>query len=528
MDNNIIIGKNLIDMLMFSMYPDAKVFYREYVQNSYDAIVDATRKGILSAVKEGDISITINSTNRIISIQDNGNGISVDDAPRILLNIADSHKDGIGTAGQYGVGRLVGARYCKKLIFRTSTAGEDKYSEIIFDTVMARNIIHNQDDHSTATEVIDKITTINTGNEEVEKHYFEVIMEGVDTSYKELLNVDAIKAYLEEIAPIDYKTEFKNQLYKTSLPSEYISLDSNIQNVRISINDDSDIRRRYGLRIEGTNDNIDSLWFFKIEDDDYGLLGWGWFAITKFSIASPASDPNRGLRMRKQNIQIGDAKVLNKFFKQPTGNNYFYGEIHATHDNLRPTSARDGLAPTPEAIAFHEHIKEYFIDLGALYQRASEIKNSYKDIQAAKLEEDKVVAQNKEIKQLDKLSKIEEKAKQENNHPLIKIIDIYKRENVDTNTNTTTEQPQKPSTTPTKPKNEETPPDATSPTTEQPQKPSTPTTATDMFEPLRGKFSDENLMLIRKVCAEFSRNSTPKERPIIENIKNKVIRALSK
>lgn len=526
MDNNIqehnpIIGKNLIDMLMFSMYPDAKVFYREYVQNSYDAIVDATRKGILSAVKEGDISITIDSANRIISIQDNGNGISVDDAPRILLNIADSHKDGIGTAGQYGVGRLVGARYCKKLIFRTSTKGEDKYSEIIFDTVMARNIIHNQDDHSTATEVIDRITTINTGNEEREKHYFEVIMEDVDTSYKELLNVDAIKAYLEEIAPIDYKTEFKNQLYKTSLPSEYISLDSNIQNVRISINDDSDIRRRYGLRIEGTNDDIDSLWFFKIEDDNYGLLGWGWFAITKFSIAIPASDPNRGLRLRKQNIQIGDAKVLNKFFREVRGNNYFYGEIHATHENLRPNSARDGLTPTPEAIAFYEHIKEYFIDLGALYQRASEIKNSYKGIQAAKLEEDEVVAQNKETQQLDKLSKIEEKAKRDNNTPLIKTNDIYKRENksVDTNTNdkkddvanTPKGQTQKPSTPTTETKGKEMPP-----------------VVTDIFEPLKGKFSDENLMLIRKVCTEFSRNSKPQERPIIENIKQKVINALSK
>lgn len=36
-----IVGKNLIEILMFSMYSDSLIIFREYVQNAFDAIVEA-------------------------------------------------------------------------------------------------------------------------------------------------------------------------------------------------------------------------------------------------------------------------------------------------------------------------------------------------------------------------------------------------------------------------------------------------------------------------------------------------------
>lgn len=532
-EHNPIIGKNLIEMLMFSMYPDAKVFYREYVQNAYDAIVDATRKGILTAVKDGNISINIDSSNHTISVQDNGTGVSVNDVPRVLLNIADSHKDGVETAGQYGVGRLVGARYCKRLIFKTSAQGENKFSEVVFDTVLARKIIHDPNDHSTAVDVINRITTINVGDEDAEKHYFEVMMEGVDTAYKDLLNSAAIKEYMQDVAPIDYELVFKNILYKNNLPPDFDQLNNLIKNVRVSINDDTDIRRRYGLKIEGTGDDIDSLKFFKINDDDFGTLGWGWFAVTKMTKEIPSSDRNRGLRLRKQNIQIGDAKVLDKYFKQARGNHYFYGEIHATHENLRPDSARDGLAPTPEAIAFYDQIKECFSDLDALYQAANKIKNINRDIQATTLptgeqtNEKKASAQNEVEKKLKELTKYEEKAKRDNNSALAKIVEIHKKEIekiVDKNHISSYLQNNNDNTSFTVSPNRQN-------ETEKQSKANIPNktgNAVDQFEPLKSMYTTDQLQLIRRVCAAFSQNSKPEERPIIEQIKKKVIKALRK
>lgn len=56
-------------MLMFQMYGDEKAIYREYVQNARDAINDAVNHGILGAITDGRISITIDSAKRFIEIR---------------------------------------------------------------------------------------------------------------------------------------------------------------------------------------------------------------------------------------------------------------------------------------------------------------------------------------------------------------------------------------------------------------------------------------------------------------------------
>ena len=119
------VGKNLISMLMFQMYGDSKLIYREYIQNSRDAINDAVNSGILNKITEGRISITIDKIERNITIEDNGTGVSYKNVESVLLDIADSTKDGETSAGQFGIGRLVGGYFCKKLSFRTSFQGED-------------------------------------------------------------------------------------------------------------------------------------------------------------------------------------------------------------------------------------------------------------------------------------------------------------------------------------------------------------------------------------------------------------------
>lgn len=45
------------------------LIYREYVQNARDAINDAVNHGILGAITDGRISITIDSAKRFIEIR---------------------------------------------------------------------------------------------------------------------------------------------------------------------------------------------------------------------------------------------------------------------------------------------------------------------------------------------------------------------------------------------------------------------------------------------------------------------------
>jgi len=541
MDNNMnshlpIVGKNLIEILMFSMYSDSLIIYREYVQNAFDAIVEATNQGILSSTKEGQISISIDLSHRKINILDNGIGISASKALSRLLNIADSYKDGINLAGQYGIGRFVGAKYCKRLIFKTSAKGETQYTKIIFDNELAHRIIVDKNDRSTATQVLERITTTIVGEEESDKHYFEVQMEDVSEHYQDLLNVTKVSEYLKEVAPIDYMLEFKNLLYNPCIPLDYKNYNHDLDHIKLTINDEIDIRKRYGLVIEGTGDNISSLQFFKIEDTEFGFLGWGWYAITPFSKQIPASDVNRGIRLRKRNIQIGTKKLLNEYFKEARGNHYFYGEIHAVHPNLRPNSSRDGLTHTPEAIKLYEYIGNYFADLQKLYYLANEVKNISRDIHLSgtsipKSEDEKKDIRKKISESLEKFDKAKTKYSNDNNigNASQKVLNIYQdtiKQAIDTlptdirpNINNESEgRSSLPTNNPSTTKCIE----ILNTTASE-----TPNIA-DIFEPLTKKYQKEEVKLIRKVFAILSLNCPVSQRQMFETMKEKAIKQLCK
>ena len=285
------IGKGLINMLMFQMYGDEKLIYREYVQNARDAINDAVNHGILGAITDGRISITIDSAKRFIEIRDNGIGIPVERVESVLLDIADSDKDGESSAGQFGIGRLVGGYFCKKLSFKTTYKGEELASEIVFDIDKIKAILNDENDKRDATDVIDSASSRNLYDENKDDHYFIVTLYDIDLQYPSLLSKDIIADYLREVAPVDYSAQFRNQLIMTSVSGEYEDLQKNVGHFPISINGTA-IEKRYGLRVVGTNDIINGLEYFSLKDDTYGLLAWGWYALTDFTKAIPVSDTN--------------------------------------------------------------------------------------------------------------------------------------------------------------------------------------------------------------------------------------------
>ena len=138
------------------------------------------------------------------------------------------------------------------------------------------------------------------------------------------------------------------------------------------------IQKQYGLSIRGTKDKINNLEYFKIEDRKYGLLGWGWYALTKYTIQIPKDDKLAGIRLRAHNIQIGDANLLSgtNYWKEDRSNSYFYGEFFVTHPHIRPNGARDGLVPTPESRSLENGLRTYFENLKTLYTKANEAKKS--------------------------------------------------------------------------------------------------------------------------------------------------------
>lgn len=374
------VRKKILSMLMFQLYSDERTIYREYVQNALDSINKAIDTRVLDQAKDGVVNIDIDVKHKVIKIKDNGAGIESANAVRTLLDISPSNKDGVSQAGMYGIGRLVGGGYCHELIFRTSARGEAIGTQIIFDVDKIWQMVEKDEEDYLATYVINECTIRESIPAEESDHYFEVELKGVkDDAAPSLLDAETIINYLREVAPVEYKSEFKNTLmYKSTADNpEFKELHEGLEKVQVLVGE-TRIQKQYGLSIRGTKDNINNLEYFKIEDRKYGLLGWGWYALTKYTIQIPKDDKLAGIRLRAHNIQIGDANLLSgtNYWKEDRSNSYFYGEFFVTHPHIRPNGARDGLVPTPESRSLENGLRTYFENLKTLYTKANEAKKS--------------------------------------------------------------------------------------------------------------------------------------------------------
>ena len=372
---NPVIGIDLLKMLMLQLYSNPRCVYREYIQNALDSINEAVKIGTLQQVKDGRVSISI--TKNDIFIEDNGTGIRSDRAVKLLTDIANSVKDGVDTAGQFGVGRLSGGGYCEVLEFETTYQGEDISTIVSLDMRVLRRLIDQKKADISAEDAMREICTTQVTPANMEDHHFIVRLKKVIHSRDILLDVDEIKNYITEYAPIDYSVPF-NSLINSSEQIDYVKRHKKIDKIRVSLNEFSDIEKGYGIRISGTDDLIEKIRYFELpKHSQYGSLGWGWYAVTEFSVQiNEEKDSCVGIRLRKHNISL-DKNILNTCFKESRGNKYFYGEIFITNDNIVPDSGRQGLAAGEEADALIAGIKKYFSEtLRQVYYRANKMKTA--------------------------------------------------------------------------------------------------------------------------------------------------------
>lgn len=444
------IGKNILENLTLGMYTDSKFIYREYVQNSADAIDMAISQNIISK-DDAKILINIDSKHRIITIEDNGTGITQDKAISFLGNIADSMKDKNTNKGFRGIGRLGGLAYCKQLLFETSSNGENTKTIMSWNAELLQNILNDPTDKSDAAEVIDRIVTIESEPEKKENHYFKVSLIDVNESNEDLLKKSLITEYLSQVAPVDFnKTKF---LLSGKIREEMKSHNHSLDTYNIFINDDS-IYKIYQTGLIDTNgsryDEICGIDYKEFYNRKGELLAWSWIGISKFDKCIPEkNNPQRCIRLRKANIQLGDANTLNDLHKETRGNGYFIGEVHAVHKDLVPNARRDYFNSNETLLELESKLREYFYDLYNLYHLANDQKNAIKkqtEYIKKKNEYDKKQSvgsfinadeQKKQLKQLEELKQKAEKAKKdseriskkvEGNETLEKVVSCIKKD----------------------------------------------------------------------------------------------------
>ena len=112
-------SKKLLDLMINSIYTNKEIFLRELISNANDAIdklyyESLTNKSLKVNKKDLKIKISIDKTKRILSISDNGIGMTKDELSENLGTIAKSgslafkealeKKDRVNIIGQFGVG----------------------------------------------------------------------------------------------------------------------------------------------------------------------------------------------------------------------------------------------------------------------------------------------------------------------------------------------------------------------------------------------------------------------------------------
>jgi molecular chaperone HtpG len=253
------------------------------------------------------------------------------------------------------------------------------------------------------------------------------------------------------VAPIDFnKTIF---LLCGKIREEMAAHNQSLDTYNICINDDSiyKIYQNSLIDVNGSRyDEISDIEYKEFYNKVGELLAWSWVGISKFDRCIPEkNNPQRCIRLKKSNIQLGDADALSFLHKETRGNGYFIGEVHAVHKDLIPNARRDYFNNNDMLLELEAKLKEYFYSLYNLYHLANDQKNAIKKqqeyIQKKQEYEKKTQTglfvnteeQQKELKHLEELRNGAEKAKKiseniekkaKNNNTLKNVVSFIKKD----------------------------------------------------------------------------------------------------
>ena len=356
-----IIGKYTLESLTTGMYSSPLDMYREYIQNAVDSFDKAISEEIENAEKLV-IDINIDKDSRSVVIRDNGCGIRTEEAIATLLDIGNSRKDRGTSRGFRGIGRLAGLSYCDKLIFRTSSKGEEIASVIEFDAKYLKELLlPGADGSMSVEEVIDQIVTTRTEKETSHRRYFQVELEGV-WDEAGLIEVDVVKKYLLQIAPIHFSEEFKwgrtvlekVRLCNYTIPQYTIRLNGVV------------LYKPYmdTLISDRVKKNLDTIHDIKVEafyrkDLLSAVL---WYAETNF-YGTILDNEVKGLRIRQGNILIGDKSSCNFFFKEERFNGWMIGELHVIDPEIIVNSRRDNFERNSAYFDLVSNLKDWALEI---------------------------------------------------------------------------------------------------------------------------------------------------------------------
>ena len=266
-------SKRLLDMMINSIYTHKEIFLRELISNASDAIDKLYFKSLTDdkvGMNKDDfkIEITANKKNKVLTISDNGIGMTADELENNLGIIANSGSfkfknenektDDVDIIGQFGVGFYSAFMVAKEVEVRSKAYGSDKaymwkssgadgytIEECDKDSVGTEIRLTLKDD--TETECYDEYLEASTIKELVKKYSdyirFPIKMDVEKTKRKadakeDDYSDDAYETVIEnetlnsmvplwrknknELKPEDYNNFYKEKFFDYTDPLKYI------------------------------------------------------------------------------------------------------------------------------------------------------------------------------------------------------------------------------------------------------------------------------------------------------------------
>jgi hypothetical protein len=333
-------GMYLLDSFTSGMYNDPLIVYREYIQNAVDSIDLAQSR----QTRPLEVAIQLEPGQRTISVRDNALGVPAAAAEEVLSSIGSSNKTDNGLRGFRGIGRLGGIAFCDKAVFRTKSKKESVVSIQEWDCRSLRRLLSEHRKKSlTLEEVFLRITTFRQeACEASQPSFFEVTLYGVSSFRNQLFDLEKVRRYLSQVAPVPFDGE---DFSWSPVIDEYLSGKlSNYGRYNVWLNGQP-IYKPYRDKVritKGDYDQIEGINFFEIKNGQEQPIAYGWYGQRQELLGSIArGDDSSGIRVRAGNIQIGDAHLLDFCFREPRFNAYVAGEVHVESGDLIPNSRRD-------------------------------------------------------------------------------------------------------------------------------------------------------------------------------------------
>lgn len=370
----VVVGKDVIELLAGAMYADPLTVYREYVQNAADAI-DQAREQKLPFPEGPNVSIRFDHQERTVRIRDVGVGLSGAEFTRRLTSIGASKKRGESLRGFRGVGRLSGLGYCQELVFRSRTEKNTKVKELRWDNRVLREKLRDPNYSGSLTDLVEEVATVTyvADGTDYPDRFFEVEMRKVIRINNDLLmNEDEIRRYLSEVAPLPFSPDF------TLGPRirKWLSERGIGEPITVELNDGKgQVYHRAVNEIVVSKVGIttfNDVEFHEVKNTAGDLLAVGWMLDHGYIGAIPRSSRMAGIRLRVRDIQVGDERILADQFTETRFAMWAAGEFHVVHPRIVPNGRRDEFEQSVAFNELHDELKAFTKRIGQIIRSRSD------------------------------------------------------------------------------------------------------------------------------------------------------------